>query len=109
MLFFSTFVFHKSIDIVQEVLTQQAADSTSKLLDNITVISNDIKWDNEGNMEGIKGESILHSSNKGAFAASLNYKDTVKVQAIELFIFLLELKLANLNDYRPKLKVNIVK
>jgi hypothetical protein len=61
-------------------------------------------------MEGIEGESILHSSNKGAFAASLNYKDTVKVQAIELFfIFLLELKLANLNDYRPKLKVNMVK
>ncbi|CAB4028553.1 cytosolic 5 -nucleotidase 3-like isoform X1, partial [Paramuricea clavata] len=62
-------------DIVQEVFVQQAADSTSKLLDNITIISNYIKWDNEGNMEGIKGD-ILHSSNKGEFPAPLNYKDT---------------------------------
>ena len=62
-------------DIVEEVLLQQAAD-TNKLNDNITIVSNYIKWDDEGIMEGIKGD-ILHSSNKGAFAASLNYKDSV--------------------------------
>jgi hypothetical protein len=73
---------HMSIlDIVQEVLVQQAADSTNKLDDNITIVSNYIKWDDEGNMEGIEAD-ILHSSNKGAFAASLNYKDTVRVQRI---------------------------
>jgi hypothetical protein len=79
----SSLLFSTHLDIVQEVFVQQAADSTSKLLDNITIISNYIKWDNEGNMEGIKGD-ILHSSNKGEFPAPLNYKDTVKVFSFEL-------------------------
>ncbi|XP_028402847.1 cytosolic 5'-nucleotidase 3-like [Dendronephthya gigantea] len=65
-------------DIVEEVIQQQAADST-KNLDNITIISNYINWDSEGNMNGIKGH-FLHSSNKGSFAESLDYKDTVKTR-----------------------------
>ena len=73
-------------DIVEEVLVQQAADSTNKLNDNITVVSNYIKWDDVGNMEGIKGD-VLHSSNKGAFAASLDYKDSVLVQRFTPFVF----------------------
>ena len=71
-------IFHICIDIVQEVLQQQAGDSANKIFDHTTIVANFIKWDNEGNMEGIKGD-ILHSSNKGSFAASLHCKDTVKV------------------------------
>lgn len=71
-------MFSTYVDIVQEVLQQQAGDSTNKILDHTTIVANYIKWDNEGNMEGIKGD-ILHSSNKGSFAACLHYKDTVKV------------------------------
>ena len=70
------------------MLLQQAGDLTNDILDHTTIVANYIKWDDEGNMEGIKGD-ILHSSNKGSFAAALDYKDSVKVVYIFGFTVLL--------------------
>lgn len=62
-------------DVVKEVIEQQATSYS-----NITYVSNFIDWDGQGNMDGVLGSDMLHSYNKGEFAASLNYGNTSTVK-----------------------------
>ncbi|XP_046859856.1 7-methylguanosine phosphate-specific 5'-nucleotidase A-like [Xenia sp. Carnegie-2017] len=64
-------------EVLHEVFRQQAADSKNgNFFDNVAIISNEIIWDDEGNMTGV--DEIIHSCNKGLFAQSLHFKNLVK-------------------------------